>query len=54
MLLNLHEILHPGTRLKVTWDIANEHLTAEGTIVWVKRSEGGTPIQHGFRFIAFD
>lgn len=53
MLLNLPELLHPGTTLKVSWQIAGEHLTAEGTIVWVERTEGRTPsqrIRHGFRF----
>ncbi len=54
MLLNLHELLHPGTSLKVTWRIASEHLTVEGTIVWVEPREGRTPIRHGFRFSAFD
>ncbi len=54
MLLNLHELLQPGTRLKVTWQIASEHLTAEGTIVWVEPREGRTPVRHGFRFTALD
>jgi PilZ domain-containing protein len=54
MLLNLHELLQPGTQLKVTWQIATQHLTAEGTIIWVEPSEGRTPIRHGFRFTALD
>ncbi len=52
MLLILHELLHPGTRLKVAWQTAGEHLTAEGTIVWVEPREGLMPIRHGFRFTA--
>jgi c-di-GMP-binding flagellar brake protein YcgR len=54
MLLNLHELLHPGTRLRVTWQVASEQLTVEGTIVWVEPREGRTPIRHGFRFTALD
>jgi hypothetical protein len=54
MLLNLHELLRPGTRLKVTWQIASEHLTVEGTIVWVEPREGRTPIRHGVRFTTLD
>jgi PilZ domain-containing protein len=53
LLLSLPELLRPGTRLKVAWQIAGEHLTAEGTIVWVEPTEGRTPeepIRHGFRF----
>jgi hypothetical protein len=53
MLLSLPELLNPGTTLKVSWQIAGEHLTAEGTIVWVDPTEGrtpGEPIRHGFRF----
>ncbi len=53
LLLSLPELLRPGTRLKVSWQIAGEHLTAEGTIVWVEPIEGrtpGEPIRHGFRF----
>ena len=55
LLLSLPQLLRPGTRLKVTWQIASERLTAEGTIVWVELREErapGEPIRHGFRFIA--
>ena len=54
MLLSLDERLQPGTRLTVTWQIASEDLTVEGTIVWVEPREGGTPIRHGFRFTTLD
>jgi hypothetical protein len=53
LLLSLPEVLRPGTRLKVSWQIAGEYLAAEGTIVWVEPPEGRTPgesIRHGFRF----
>ena len=53
-LLNLYERLQPGTWLTVTWQIASEHLTVEGTIVWAEPAEGRTPIRHGFRFTALD
>jgi hypothetical protein len=55
LLLGLPQLLSPGTRLKVCWQIASERLTAEGTIVWVEPREArtpGEPIPHGFRFIA--
>ncbi len=48
MLLTLPELLSPGTRLIVTWQMAGERITAEGTIVWVEATEEG--MCHGFQY----
>jgi hypothetical protein len=54
-LLRLPRLLPPGTTLEVTLRIANNPLTAEGTVVWVDPPEiwtPGKPIGHGFQFTA--
>ncbi len=55
LLLRLPQALPAGTVLEITLHIANEPVTAEGTIVWVDPSterRSGEPIRHGFRFTA--
>jgi c-di-GMP-binding flagellar brake protein YcgR len=53
LLLRLHEMLPPGTRLEITLHAPREPLTVFGVVAWVRSPENhipGEPISHGVRF----
>ncbi len=50
LLLSLPERRPPGTRLEITWQLAGEQLTVQGTIVWVEPRKLRAAIRHGFHY----
>ncbi len=50
-LLILSELLPPGTRLKISWQMAGEQLAFEGMVAWAEPQEEQTAVRHGLRFI---